>query len=134
MSALVKDRLYKRRNGSEFAAPVAAATVMFEGGIVCLNAGGLAVPGQTALNLTAVGITQKRVDNSQGAAGALNVAYERGTFNFVIDPADPVTLANVGSPVFMTDDNTVSRTNGAGTKSPAGLLVDVDANSAWVKI
>lgn len=55
--------------------------------------------------------------------------------NAAIDPADPVTSADIGATVFMTDDNTVSRTNpGGNTKSAAGLLLDVDANSAWVKI
>ena len=135
MPALVKDRLYKRRQGLEFAAPVAAGAICFEGGIVCLSAAGYAVPGATLATLRAVGIAQKRADNTGGGNGAVTVPYERGTFNFANDPADPVTPADIGATVFMTDDNTVSRTNpGGNTKSAAGLLLNVDANAAWVKI
>ena len=81
-----------------------------------------------------VGVAKKTADNSAGAAGAISVEYERGVFGFNNDAGDPVTLANVNATVFMSDDNTVSKTNGGATKSAAGVLVDVDAQFAWVRI
>ncbi|MBV1702617.1 MAG: hypothetical protein KGQ46_12430 [Hyphomicrobiales bacterium] len=137
MTAQVADRQVSQREGRAFRFPVAAATIIFEGSLVVRN-GVVAQPGATAVGLVALGIAKSQADNRLGAAGAIPVRYEAGCFHFNIDPADPVTLADVGNPVFITDDNTICRTNGAGTKSQAGFLAAVDAHGvgtgAWVTV
>lgn len=137
MSALVANRQISQREGRAFQFPVAAATIIFEGAIVARN-GVVAQPGATAVGLVALGVAQGQVDNRLGAAGALAVRYATGCFHLNIDALDPVTLADVGNPVFITDDNTICRTNGAGTKSQAGVLAAVDVpgagTGAWVHI
>ncbi|MBI3677388.1 MAG: hypothetical protein HY243_12315 [Proteobacteria bacterium] len=138
MAALTADRNTPRRDGFDRVFPVAAATKIFGGAIVALNAAGNAVPGQTALALAAVGRCEQSVDNSAGAAGDQTAQVTRGIFLFDNSAGgDAITLSAVGSPCYMVDDHTVALTSGivagAGTRSAAGTVFDVDASGVWVK-
>ena len=46
---------------------------------------------------------------------------------------DQITLADLGAAVFIVDDQTVAKTNGGGTRSQAGYVVDVDATGVWIR-
>ena len=78
MSALTQDRNTSRRDGNQVEPPVAATTRIWGGSIVCINAGGYAVPGATATTLKAVGVAEDRADNSAGVAGAIRVRAAAG--------------------------------------------------------
>ena len=126
MTAQTQDRNVAQRAGDDNVYPVAAGVTIYEGALVVMAAG-FAEPGKVGLGLAAVGVAMAAANNALGANGAVTVNTRRGAFDFAIDATDPVTLANVQSPVFITDDNTVCATSAAGTKSVAGILLDVNA-------
>jgi|TARA_Y100001001_G_scaffold105075_1_gene102787 hypothetical protein len=133
--ALTADRNTKRRDGVLYSDPVAAATRIFAGSIVCLDASGNAVPGSTATTLTARGVAQEQVDNRDGAAGDLRVETRRGVFPFANSAStDEITRADIGNSAYIVDDETVAKTNGTSTRSVAGVIRDVDDSGVWVEI
>lgn len=113
---------------SLFKAPIAASTKLYQGGIVCLNASGLAVPGSVSTTLKAMGVALKTYDNSSGGASAFNIEARAGVHWFNSGTAgDTIAQANVGALCYIMDDNTVGLTTGGATRSIAGTIVDVDA-------
>lgn len=133
MTALTKDRNTPERLSFDYVYPVAADARIWLGAIVVLNAG-FAEPGSTATGLVAVGRAEQRVDNTGGANGDLTVKVRPGEFRYVNDGADAIDLTDVGALCYITDDQTVSATDGTGTKSAAGVVRDVDAQGVWVDI
>jgi hypothetical protein len=113
--------------------PVAAATKVFGGGLTCRNAAGYAVKGSAALNLKAVGRANEQVDNSAGSAGDLSVKVEEGIFFWKNSASgDLITVADIGNRAFIVDDETVAKTSGGGTRSPAGIIVYVGTEGVGV--
>ncbi|MBF0445086.1 MAG: hypothetical protein HQL68_05810 [Magnetococcales bacterium] len=134
MSALTAGRKTVRCEGGTFAHPVAAATLIYEGGIVALDAAGNAVPGATATDLTVVGMALGRADNSGGAAGDALVSVERVTARFINDGTDTVDRTHIGGNAYVVDDQTVAATDGTGTRSVAGKIMDLDSDGVWVAL
>lgn len=133
MAALTQDRNTLRRDGAQMEPPVAAATRIFGGAIVCINSSGYAVPGATSTTLKAVGVAEQRADNSAGAAGDIRVRVRKGPHRFGNSAsADAIGLADVGSPCYVVDDQTVAKTHASNTRSVAGVVFDVDADGVWV--
>lgn len=107
---------------------VAAATKIYGGSIVCRNSAGYAVKGAAALGLRVVGRANEQVDNSAGANGDLTIKVEEGVFLWANSAAgDQIGIADIGNRCFIVDDQTVAKTSGAGTRSPAGRIVGLDA-------
>lgn len=115
--------------------PCAAATTFYAGGLGCLNAAGYATKGAVATTLIAVGRIELPVDNSAGAAGDKNVKMKPGIFRFSNSAAaDAIARAEIGDDCYIVDDATVAKTDGTGTRSKAGRIVDVDADGVWVAV
>ncbi|MDD2769266.1 MAG: hypothetical protein PHT19_11060 [Methylococcus sp.] len=131
--ALLADRNTFQRTGETVAHPVAAATKIYAGALVVLNASGLAEPGTTGLGKTAVGRAEAQVDNP-GIAGAIQVEVRRGVFKYNNFAADTITRADIGKTCYVVDDETVGKTDATGTRSPAGKVIDIDGNGCWVEI
>lgn len=138
MTALSGDRDTKRRDGEFFDLEVAASVVIYMGALVCGNATGYATPGDTATTLEAMGVAQERVDNASGANGAKTVRVRAGVFHFQNSGGgDLITRADRGKLAYIVDDQTVAKTDGTGTRSVAGRIIDVDDNGldgVWVKV
>lgn len=135
MTALTKDRNTPRLQGDHRSGALAAAVLVFAGALVMRNAAGFLVQGQTAVGLVGVGRAQERVDNTDGADGDKVLAYQPGVFRFENSAgADEITAADIGKPVFAVDDQTVAKTDGTATRSPAGIVEDLDANGVWVRL
>lgn len=132
MTALSADRNTAHRAGDLFEGPVAAATTCYVGALLVRDSSGNVEPGTTATGKTAVGRCEERADNSAGAAAAINAKYRRGMFKFANSSGDPVTKANVGSSVYIEDDQTVCAT-GTG-KSAAGIMHDIETDGVWVEV
>lgn len=131
---LAADRNTPSKDGELISVPVAAGKKCYAGGLAVANATGYAAPGATALNLTYLGRFEEFADNTAGADGDADVIVRRGkAFKFANDGADPVTQASLGKVCYITDDETVCATNGAGTKSAAGIVVGLDDNGVWVE-
>ncbi|WP_068634710.1 hypothetical protein [Thauera butanivorans] len=135
MAAQTADRNTPYRTAEDFEFPVAAATKIFGGALVCINASSLATKGATATGLKCVGIARDVADNSAGAAGAIRVKVRRGCFRFANSAAaDLVALADIGADCYVVDDQTVAKTSASNTRSIAGKVRDVDADGVWVEI
>jgi len=133
MSAMTTDRNTQRRDGVQFAFPVAGATLIPLGIMVQLAAGLAVNAVSTAANVT-VGVSEQCADNSDGSDGDIVVPIRKGCYRFNNSAsADLITLAQVGSNCYVVDNQTVAKTNNSGARPVAGLIVDVDAVGVWVK-
>lgn len=134
MAPLTKGRLTPERETGYRGAMLAAAATVYNGGILMRQADGYCVPGSTALNLVGVGVALSSVDNATGADGDMSVEYREGCFLFDNEAGDPITMADIGARCFVVDDQTVARTDGGATRSPAGFVDEVDAQGrVWVR-
>jgi hypothetical protein len=142
MTALVASRLIKElATVTTRRFPVAAATAIWEGGMVALSGAGaaaIAAPASANAALKVVGVAQADANNLTGAAGAMTVDAKIGVFLMNNSPTDPVALGDVGSPVYAVDDNTVSKTgapaSGSPTQPQAGFLWNIDpSGGVWVR-
>lgn len=135
MTALTKDRNTPRFDGDLRNGDVAASTKLFAGGLVMRDASGNIVQGQTATGLVGVGRCEEQVDNSAGAAGDLTVRYRPGVYRFANSTStDLITKADIGAKCYAVDDQTVAKTDGTATRSPAGIIDGVDAQGVWVRV
>ena len=134
MTALTNDRNTFRKDGDRRQDPVKAATKLYAGGIVCLDATGYAVPGATSTTLTARGVAYEQADNGAGLDGDITVESQVGTYCFVNDGTDTVDRTHIGGTAYIVDDQTVAATDGTGTRSALGKIIDVDARGVWVEI
>lgn len=133
MVALTAERNTTRRTGETRVEPVAATVKIFAGSIVMRNAAGYLTKGATAAGAMGVGRADATVNNT-GAAGALSLEYSMGIFRFANSAAgDLITIADIGKPCFIVDDQTVAKTDGAATRSRAGIVDGIDGNSVWVR-
>lgn len=131
---LTADRNTPRREGDLENHPIKAATKIYAGALVCLDASGWAVPGATATTLIAVGRAEAQVDNT-GANGDKSIEVRRGLFRFKNSASgDLIARAEIGDNCYVVDDETVAKTNGSSTRSVAGKIRDVDAQGVWVEI
>lgn len=131
MSALTQERDTACRGGDSFAYRVGGGKRIFAGALVVLRAG-YAEPGSAALGLKAVGRAAETVDNTGGPAGAAVVLVERGIYLYFQDGT--ITQADVGTPAYIVDDQTLAKGDGDGTRSVAGIIRAVEPNGVWVEI
>ncbi|MDT8383002.1 MAG: hypothetical protein RRB22_01150 [Gammaproteobacteria bacterium] len=131
---LVADRNTYMKDGEIIPVPVAAGAVCFAGGLAVANATGFAAPGSVATTLTYLGRFEEKKDNTGGADGAVDVLVRRNkAFQFANSAGDAVTQASLGKVCYIEDDETVSATNGTGTRSAAGIVIGIDADGVWIE-
>lgn len=135
MVALAAGRQTKEAIGKIFNLPMAAASLVYAGGLTCLNAGGFATKGIVSTTLKQFGRAESTVDNLAGANGAKTVDVCIGILLWANSAAgDLITTADIGTDCFIVDDQTVAKTNGAATRSRAGKIVFVDASGVYVQM
>lgn len=122
---------------------IAANTRVFKGALVAINSSGLALPGTTKAGgaVRTVGFASHTVDNRNGSAlggtaGAAKVEVEYGVIGCKSGTSsDAITVAHVGRPVFVIDDETVGLTDGgAGARIPAGVVTEVRDGTVYVMV
>lgn len=134
MAALTKPRGTLTRSGYRRYFPVKGSATIFQGALVAVGADGFAVPMSTATDLKGIGRADETVVNSAGGDGAASVTVDASIHRWGNSAgADEVTKADIGSVCYGVDDQTVAKTDGAATRSPAGTVFDVDADGVWVK-
>ncbi len=131
MANLVAVRDTPRREDELVVIPAKAGVKVWTGSLVVVDAGYIA-PGRQAANLYAVGRAESTVDNLLGVNGAVSVTVRRGIFKWDNDATDAVTQAQVGQDCFVSDDQTVKKTGGAGF-SRAGKILNVESDGVWVE-
>lgn len=133
MTAATAERNTAEREGSGFVYPVAAGAVGFAGTLAVLDAAGNCKPAVSATELLPVGRFEASFDNTGGAAGAIHATVKRGTFRWANSAAaDAIAKDSIGDLAYLVDDQTVAKTSGTSTRSPAGIIVDVDTGGVWV--
>jgi hypothetical protein len=119
------------RLGVVTAYPLAAATKIYAGTLVALDASGDALPAADTAGLRVVGLAQQTIDNSAGLAGALKIAVKKGVFQLNNSAGDAVDANDKGKLCYVEDDNTVSETGGVN-KVKAGRVLEVGSDGVWV--
>ena len=96
-----------RKDDALEAYQVKAATKIYKGALVAVDATGYAVPAvSTAVRV--VGVAYETMDNTNGVSGAISIrVWRAGTFQF---NAAGMAVTNIGAKVYVTDDNTVTLT------------------------
>jgi hypothetical protein len=104
------------------------------GSLICIDTTtGYAVVGSTATTLIPLGVYQGAAVTNSGSSGAKNVTVYPGVFRFANSAAaDAIAVTEIGQKCYIVDDNTVAKTDGTGTRSQAGTVVNVDAAGVWV--
>lgn len=132
MSALTADRNTPFREGGNHDFPVAASVTCYAGALAVLDSAGNAKPGVTGTGLVAVGRFGRQVVNGAVAA-AVTAPVRNGIFRWDNSASgDAITKAEIGDICFIVDDQTVAKTSGTNTRSPAGIVTDVDTDGVWV--
>lgn len=133
MTALTQDRNTARLQGDLREGGVAAATTIYGGAIVMRNAAGYLTKGATATGLVGVGRAEERVVNADSAGDAV-ARYRPGAYRYANSGSgDAITIADIGKPCFVVDDQTVAKTDGTGTRSIAGFVEGLDSLGVWVR-
>ena len=117
------------RDGVDLELTLAATAVIWQGGMVCVDATGLAIAGKTGVDLVVMGVAQA---SAQASAGDATVSVRPGVYRFGAD--DQIGQASLGRVVYLVDDETLSATDGDGTRSPAGVIIDIELAGIWVAI
>ena len=113
---------------------VEAATTIYGGTLVMVDASGYAVPAAASTTGAPgkdVGRCERQVVNTTaagggaGAAGALQVLVDRGAYWYALNADSTVTIASFGQNVYASDDSTVSLSDGGGQRPYAGYLICV---------
>lgn len=136
MTATTTERRTDEREARLYGDPIAANVKVNAGALVVLDAAGNAKPGVTATGLVARGRAESTADNTGGNAGDLTVRSKSGCFAFGTDGT--ITRAHLNKTVYIVDDQTLSATDGSGTRSAAGTLKDLEGSGAtaiaWTQI
>ncbi len=132
MVALTADRNTPELQPVEREGLLGAAQSIFAGSILMRNASGHLIKGATATGSFGVGRAEKR--GTSTSAGVTSQRYRPGTYRFANSSAgDLIVTADIGAACYIVDDQTVAKTNGTNTRSPAGIIDGVDALGVWVR-
>ena len=134
MTALSKSRTVRSIPGFMFSYPVLADAVIHQGAIVVLTAAGYAKPAVTGTGLIAVGIARESVDATGLSSGDISIEIEEMIAECQNSAGDEITIADIGKVCFLADDQTVAKTDGTGTRSPAGVVKKIEGGRVFVKI
>jgi len=112
--------------------------VIWEGGLVVLDKG-KAAPGRSGAGLTVLGIARDTVDNRTYPTALYRRTRRVSVVSGIAQlensgGADAIGEADVGELCFMVDDRTLARTDGGGTRSPAGRVHEVERHRVWVDL
>jgi hypothetical protein len=103
---------------------LAASEVVYQGSLMGRNSSGNGVKATSTPNIKIVGVATETVTASSTAA-ATKTTVKAGVFWFV--NGDSILDDDIGKVCYAYDDQTVKKSNAAGTMAIAGIIVDVDS-------
>lgn len=129
MTALTKskDRVYKE--GKLLAFKVNAATIIFKGALVKINAAGFLAPCSAEAGAVFAGVAYEEVDNT---AGGELCRVERPYAHAM--QGTGFSQADVGSKVYASDDDTVSTTQAANEQEVGQIVEFISSTEVYVQI
>lgn len=133
MTAIAADRDSKIRASARrrITYDVAAATKLYAGTMVCLDASGDAVAATATAVGHCVGVATEQVDNSAGSAGDLTITVETGVHFFTND-TNAVADTDNGMLCAVKDNQTVQQTDDGAVI--AGIVDEVVTGGVYVYI
>ena len=118
--------------GAAFGYPIAPGEVIYTGGLTGINASGQAQRIQTAGTVAFIGLAQGGASNVGNSAAGNTVVGQMDCYRLTVPSA---TVANIGAPVYATDDNTLTLTKpSAGFEGVVGYLAGIDSGATWVEL
>ena len=136
MAALTGADLVKHKEEARLVSlPVAAATTIYQGGLLMVNASGYVEPATPTSGSFFAGIASADVDNSGGLDAALDVLCFQSGLHLMAPSG--VAVTDVMSDAFAETDNVADTTIGAASTANAqkcGKIVNLEGDLAWVDI
>lgn len=133
MTALTENKGTRQRAEGDLEDLLGASQTIFAGALLMRNASGHLIEGATATGSFGAGVAVKA--GTSTTAGVTRQRYREGVFLFANSSAgDAIAQADVGAVCYIVDDQTVAKTNGSSTRSPAGAIRAVDAQGVWVEL
>lgn len=112
-------------NGQLVIAPVKANTVINEACLIVLDSDGVASEATKAAGLTAIGMSQEYVDNTNGSNGDCQVKVKRGVFVWNNDSGEnSVKSTDIFKECYIKDSKTV--TMDSEGSSVAGKVIGIE--------
>lgn len=132
MAALTANRNTPERTLAELSGLLGATQTIYAGALIMRNASGQLIRGATATGSFGAGrAAEEKVSTT---ADVTSLRFSRGCFRFDNSAAgDLIAQADIGTVCYIVDDQTVAKTNGTNTRSPAGIVEAVDALGVWVR-
>lgn len=132
MVALTADRNTPEMEPGERVGLLGASQAIFAGSVLMRNASGHLIKGATATG--SFGVGRAETHGASTTAGVTSQRYRPGVYRFANSSAgDLIATADIGTVCYIVDDQTVAKTNGTNTRSPAGVVDGVDAQGVWVR-
>lgn len=132
MTALTENRSTMQMAAGDRVGLLGASQTIFQGALLMRNASGHIIEGATATGSFGVGRAEEAVTST--TAAVTNQRFREGTFRYANSASgDLIATADIGTVCYIVDDQTVAKTDGTSTRSPAGVVVDVDALGVWVR-
>lgn len=134
MPAATADRETRRSDGRVKSMPAAAATRIFKGTLVGVNASGYLVPMSDTAGLLFAGVALEGADNSAGANGARSLRVGKdGEHEFIYSGGD-AAISRVGQVAYCQNDQSVDEDPLLTTNDYAvGVIVEV-VSAALVRV
>jgi len=134
MTVLAADKQMENRKGDNRKASV-GIDILYANGMICYKTSdGYAYPGADTSGYVFAGIAQEQIDNSDGSAGDLDIEL-RSTGEFLMIVDTPLLQAQVGTKVYIVDDNTVDLVGNVTNNIFAGIITYfVTTTLVWVDI
>lgn len=118
--ALSKDRNLVDQEGKTLAHPLAASTTIYKGALVMHNSSGYLAPLAAGAGNNFAGVALEHAENAGAAGAALSGLIQKE--GCVELPGTGFTQADVGKIVYGADDETVTVTEGTGSKVIVGKI------------
>lgn len=132
MVALTDNRSTKQLAAGDRSGLLGATQTIYAGSILMRNAAGHLIKGATATG--SFGAGRAETPGVSTTLGVTPQTFREGAFQYANSAAgDLIAIADIGTVCYIVDDQTVAKTSATNTRSPAGIVVDVDANGVWVR-
>lgn len=127
------------RDGILFPVSLAAAAIVLQGTFAVVGPDGLAISSAAVGgdDQTCIGIWENDAENTPESGQEYGIVRRNKHVLVSNSSADPVTQAELGKQIYIEDNQTVAKTDGAGTRSVAGRFMGFDTEyttQVWVEI
>lgn len=127
------------RDGILFPVALAASAIVLQGTFAVVGANGFALASSAVggTDQVCIGIWEFDAENTGANGQANGIARRNKQFLVANSSTDPVTQAELGSQIYIQDNQTVAKTDGTGTRSVAGRFMGFDTEyttHVWVEI